>query len=137
MKKKKVSLLKDIRNNSFSYLIALPAIIYVFIFSYMAYPYMIIAFQKYSYQNNSIWDIYTKGKWVGFDNFRFFFASQNAYRVTFNTIYLNLLFIFTGTIASVLIALFLNELRCRWFVKTSQSIMLFPNYISWVVVSTF
>lgn len=134
-KKQKTGLFKDIRKNGFSYLIALPAILYVLVFSYFAYPYMAIAFQKYSYQNNSVLDIFTKGNWIGFDNFKFFFASQNAARVTFNTIYLNLLFILTGTVMSVLLALLLSELRAKRFVKTTQSIMLFPNYISWVVVS--
>ncbi|WMJ85578.1 ABC transporter permease [Anaerocolumna sp. MB42-C2] len=134
-KKKKVSLFQDIARNKFSYIIALPAILYVFIFSYMAYPYMLIAFQRYDYRNNSIFDIIFRAKWVGFHNFKFFFQSQNAFRVTFNTIYLNVLFILTGTIMAVVMALLLNELRCKWFVKTTQSVMLFPSYISWIMVS--
>lgn len=135
LNRKKNGFLMDITKNKFSYIIALPAMIYVFIFSYCAYPYMVIAFQKFDYRNNNLIDIIFKGEWVGLDNFKFFFSSQNAFNVTFNTIYLNLLFIITGTLVSVLIALLLNELRCRWFIKVTQSIMLFPNYISWIVVS--
>ena len=135
LNRKKNGFLIDITKNKFSYIIALPAMIYVFIFSYCAYPYMVIAFQKFDYRNNNLIDIIFKGEWVGLDNFKFFFSSQNAFNVTFNTIYLNLLFIITGTLVSVLIALLLNELRCRWFIKVTQSIMLFPNYISWIVVS--
>ena len=131
---KRVGFFRDIARNKFSYLIALPAILYTFIFSYMTYPYFVLAFQRYDYRNTTILDILLRGEWVGFKNFEFFFASQNAFRVTFNTIYLNILFIITGTFMSVLLALFLNELRCRWFIKTTQSIMLFPNFISWVVV---
>ena len=121
--------------NKFSYLIALPSIIYVFIFSYCAYPYMLLAFQRYDYRNSGFLKILFQGDWVGFQNFKFFFASQNAFRVTFNTLYLNVLFILTGTFMSVLLALLLNELRCRWFTKVTQAVMLFPNYISWVMVS--
>lgn len=135
VKKKKGGLLRDIAKNKFSYLIALPAIIYVFLFSYLAYPYMLLAFQRYDYRNSSIWDIIFHGNWCGLQNFQFFFASQNAFRVTFNTIFLNVLFILTGTFMSVLLALLLNELRSRWFAKTTQAIMLFPQYISWVMVS--
>ncbi|MBP1754033.1 MAG: sugar transporter permease [Firmicutes bacterium] len=127
--------LRDVAMNKFSYLIALPAMIYVFLFNYLAYPYMLIAFQRYSYRNNSIFDIIFHGKWVGFDNFKFFFSSQNAFRVTWNTIYLNLMFIVTGTVMAVLLAILLNELRCKWFVKLTQSVMLFPSYISWIMVS--
>lgn len=135
VKKKKNGLLRDIAKNKFSYLIALPAIIYVFLFSYLAYPYMLLAFQRYDYRNSSIWDIIFHGNWCGLQNFQFFFASQNAFRVTFNTIFLNVLFILTGTFMSVLLALLLNELRSKWFVKTTQAVMLFPQYISWVMVS--
>ena len=131
---KKVSFFKDVARNKFSYLIALPAIIYTFIFSYMTYPYLVLAFQRYDYRNTTIWQILFNGQWVGIDNFKFFFTSQNAFRVTYNTLFLNILFILTGTVMSVLLALFLNELRCRAFVKCTQSIMLFPNYLSWVVV---
>jgi len=134
-KKKRNGIFHDIAKNKFSYIIALPAIIYVFIFSYCAYPYILIAFQRFNYQNNNIFDIIFKGNWVGFDNFKFFFTSQNASRVIFNTFFLNILFILTGTILSLMLALFLNELRSKKFVKVTQSIMLFPNYISWIVVS--
>ena len=135
IKKKKGGLLRDISKNKFSYLIALPAIVYVFLFSYMAYPYMLLAFQRYDYRNSSVWDIIFHGDWCGLQNFQFFFASQNAFRVTFNTMFLNILFILTGTFMSVLLALLLNELRSRWFAKTPQAVMLFPQYISWVMVS--
>lgn len=134
-KKKKGGFFRDVARNKFSYLIALPAIIYVFIFNYLSYPYMALAFQRYDYKNSSIFGILFHGDWCGFDNFKFFFTSQNAFRVTFNTLFLNTLFILTGTLMSLVLALMLNELRCRWFVKVTQSIMLFPNYISWVMVS--
>ena len=134
-KPRKGSFFRDVSQNRFSYLIALPAILYVFVFSYCSYPYMLIAFQKFRYNHSSIFDIVFHGEWNGVENFKFFFESQNAFLVTYNTIYLNLLFILTGTVVSVLLALGLNELRNRWFVKISQSVMLFPNYLSWVVVA--
>lgn len=124
------SLLSDIRRNGTSYLLVLPAMAYTFIFGYMTYPYMVIAFQRFNY---------TKGifhsEWVGFQNFEFFFRSNKALTVTFNTIYLNLLFIIFGTLMALAISLVLNELRKKLFVKISQSLMLFPNFISWIVIS--
>ncbi len=132
---KRHDIFRDMAVNRFSYLIALPALVYVIVFSYFSYPYIVIAFQRYNYQNSTIWSLFTRGNWVGLDNFKFFFESQYAGSITFNTIYLNLLFILTGTVMSVLLALLLNELRSKWFAKTSQSLMLFPNYISWIIVS--
>lgn len=123
-------MLSDIRRNRTSYLLVLPAMAYTFIFGYMTYPYMVIAFQRFNY---------TKGifhsEWVGFKNFEFFFRSNKALTVTFNTIYLNLLFIIFGTLMALAISLVLNELRKKLFVKISQSLMLFPNFISWIVIS--
>jgi putative aldouronate transport system permease protein len=120
----------DVRKNGTSYLLVLPAMVYTFIFGYMTYPYMIIAFQRFNY---------TKGifnsEWVGLQNFEFFFRSYKAVTVTFNTIFLNLLFIVFGTLTALIISLVLNELRKKLFVKISQSVMLFPHFISWIVVS--
>ncbi|MGZ7440103.1 ABC transporter permease [Paenibacillus sp. TH7-28] len=120
----------DIRKNGTSYLLVLPAMVYTFIFGYMTYPYMLIAFQRFNY---------TKGifhsEWVGLKNFEFFFRSNKALTVTFNTIFLNLLFIVFGTLTALAISLILNELRKKLFVKISQSMLLFPNFISWIVIS--
>ena len=128
--KKRTGFISDIRKNKFSYILVLPALLYVIIFSYCSYPYMIIAFKDFNYKLG-VWG----SKWVGFSNFEFFLRSTNAPTVIRNTLVLNLLFIVTGTVASLLIAIVLNELHSRKFVRVSQTIMLFPHYLSWVVVS--
>ncbi|WP_346768770.1 ABC transporter permease subunit [Paenibacillus sp. HB172176] len=124
------SMFSDVRKNGTSYLLVLPAMMYTFIFGYMTYPYMVIAFQRFNY-TKGIFD----SEWVGLENFEFFFRSYKAVTITFNTIFLNLLFIVFGTLMALVIALVLNELRKKLFVKVSQSVMLFPHFISWIVVS--
>ncbi|WP_413371893.1 ABC transporter permease [Paenibacillus taichungensis] len=126
----RIGILSDIRRNGTSYLLILPAMIYTFIFGYMTYPYMLIAFQRFNYAKGIF-----NSEWVGMQNFEFFFRSNKALIVTFNTIFLNLLFIFFGTLTALAIALLLNELRKKLFIKISQSVMLFPNFISWIVIS--
>ncbi|KWX69755.1 sugar ABC transporter permease [Paenibacillus jilunlii] len=123
-------MLSDIRRNGTSYLLVLPAMAYTFIFGYMTYPYMLIAFQRFNYSKGIF-----HSEWIGLKNFEFFFRSNKAFTVTFNTIYLNLLFIIFGTLTALAISLILNELRKRLFVKISQSMMLFPHFISWIVIS--
>lgn len=120
----------DIRRNGTSYLLVLPAMVYTFIFGYMTYPYILIAFQRFNYRKGIF-----HSEWVGLKNFEFFFGSSKAFTVTFNTIFLNLLFIVFGTLMALAISLILNELRKKLFVKISQSMMLFPNFISWIVIS--
>lgn len=127
---KKYTLWTDIKKNPFSYGLLLPAMLFVFIFGYMTYPYMIIAFKKFNYQLG-VWG----SEWSGIDNFVFFFKSTVAARVIWNTLYLNLLFIITGTVMSVALAIMLNEIRLRMFVRVSQTFMLLPYYLSWVVIA--
>lgn len=120
----------DVVRNRASYLLVLPAMIYTFIFGYLTYPYMLVAFQRFNYKKGII-----NGDWVGLQNFEFFFRSNKAFTITFNTIFLNILFIVFGTLTALAISLLLNELRKRLFLKISQSVMLFPHFISWIVIS--
>ena len=120
----------DISRNPISYLFALPAILYTFLFGYLTYPYVIIAFQRFDYRKNIF-----NSEWVGFKNFEFFFKSDYAFSITWNTLKLNILFIVFSTISSVILALVLNELKNRKFLKINQTFMIFPNFLSWVFVS--
>ena len=131
-KKKGYHLFTDIMRNPASYLLMLPAAAYTFIYGYMTLPWLVIAFQKYNFRLGLF-----HSPWVGLKNFEFFFKSTMAATVTFNTVYLNLLFLISGTIASVSLAILMNELKSKWYAKLTQSMMIFPNFISWVVVSYF
>jgi putative aldouronate transport system permease protein len=92
-------------------------------------PYIIIAFERYDFRKGIFSDF------IGLKNFQFFFNSNWAWVVTRNTVVLNFLFILTGTVSAVIMALLLNEVRKGKFLKVSQSSMLFPFFISWVIVS--
>ncbi len=128
--KKKHSLRQDIARNPISYLMGLPVILYTLIFGYFTYPYIVMAFQKFNYVTGLL-----HSPFVGFKNFEFFFKSTQLLNITLNTLKLNLLFIGFGTAASVILALMFNELRSKAFIRITQSLSLFPNYLSWVVVS--
>ena len=75
--------------------------------------------------------------WVGWDNFRFFFESGEWVQVTLNTLYLNALFIITGTLMSILIAIVMSELKNKLFTKSMQTLMTLPNFVSWATVALF
>lgn len=126
----KPSLLNDIRKNTYTYLLVLPAVIYSLLFSYLTVPYLFMAFQKFSFKTGLF-----NSEWVWFENFSFFFKSPRAMSVTINTLWLNFLFIVTGTIVSILLALILNEIRSKLFVKTVQSMLIFPTFLSWIIAS--
>ncbi|KRE44983.1 hypothetical protein [Paenibacillus sp. Soil522] len=71
---------------------------------------------------------------MGLDNLTFFHRSGLA-GVTLNTIYLNLLFIVSGTVCSLCIALLLNEIHHSLFKKVTQSLVILPHFISIIVVN--
>uniref|UniRef100_UPI000A06DC75 ABC transporter permease n=1 Tax=Caldanaerobius polysaccharolyticus TaxID=44256 RepID=UPI000A06DC75 len=108
----------------------LPAVIYYFIFSYIPMTGVVLAFKRFNFRDG-IWG----SPWVGFDNFKFFFISGQAFKVTRNTILYNLAFIVINTILQIAMAIFISEMRGKYFKKVSQSIMFFPYFISWVIVS--
>ena len=110
-------------------IMALPAVIILFLFAYVPMGGLIIAFKDYRFDKG-----FLGSDWIGFKNFEFFFKSNDAWVVLRNTLGLNFLFIFCTLVISVIIALMLNEVRCRKLVKTTQTIMFFPYFMSWVVV---
>jgi putative aldouronate transport system permease protein len=110
---------------------ALPAIVFFVVFCYVPMPGIIIAFKDY----NAIDGVFGS-RWSGFANFAFLVKTGDVYRITFNTLRLNALFIVFGTVCQVSFAVLLNEVRNGLFKKVVQSFVFFPYFISWVVVGS-
>ncbi|WP_256865509.1 sugar ABC transporter permease [Paenibacillus sp. 32352] len=125
-------LVKTGRTNGPLMLMALPGVIYLLLFKYLPMGGIVIAFKDYNFSEGIL-----GSDWVGLKNFEFLFSSQDAWRITLNTLYLNFLFIVTGTIISLILALSLNELRSKWFHSTVQSAFFLPYLLSWVLVGYF
>ncbi|XEC93982.1 ABC transporter permease [Paenibacillus tarimensis] len=126
------SFAREILRNKFLYMLALPGIIFLFIFEYLPLFGLVIAFQDF----NAIKGIFGS-EFIGLKNFEFFFQSKDWLWVTWNTVYLNLLFLSFGTAAAIAIAVMLSEITNKWFKKGAQSIVILPHFISWTVVSMF
>lgn len=110
-------------------LMAMPAAVILFIFSYVPIVGLVIAFKDFRYDKG-----FLGSEWIGLKNFEFFFKSNDAWVVLRNTIGLNFLFIGMTLVVSVAIALMMNEVRSRGMIKIVQTIMFFPYFMSWVVV---
>lgn len=134
MKKKGAGFFKDlaydIKHNSCLCILCLPTIIWYLVFCYGPLVYLLVAFQDYS-PTKGLWG----SEWVGLSNFKAFFGSTNFFNVTYNTIFLNALFITTGMIVSIFIAIALSEVSGRMFKKVTQSIVILPHFISWTVIA--
>lgn len=118
-----------IQENGALLLLALPALIYFIIWHYVPMFGLVLAFKDYTYSAGIF-----GSEWVGFDNFKFFFTSQDALRITRNTVGYGATFIVLNAVTAVTAALLLNEVRSRAAIKTYQTIMILPNFLSWVIV---
>ncbi len=110
----------------------IPTIIWICIFNYYPMYGILIAFKDYSYKKGIL-----KSPWAGFDNFEFLFNYRGVWKIFFNTIFLNLLFLVFTTFFSVLLALVFVEIKNKVYNKLVQTIAIFPHFVSWTVVAMF
>ena len=129
--------IRTLRENFIFLLMVLPGVAWLILFFYIPVFGNIVAFKDYHITGEGFIDSVMKSKWVGFDNFKFLFSSKDAYIITRNTVLYNLGFIFLGLIVSVGIAIIFSELRSKRVVKVLQTSMLFPYFLSWVIISFF
>ena len=128
---------RTLRENFIFLLMVLPGVAWLILFFYIPVFGNVLAFKDYHITGEGFVDSVMKSKWVGFDNFKFLFSSKDAYIITRNTVLYNLGFIFLGLIVSVGIAIIFSELRSKRVVKVLQTSMLFPYFLSWVIISFF
>lgn len=134
LKKKKRFTLDDIELT----IIGMPAALWFLAFCYLPLFGIIVAFKKYKpIVGANFLESLFKSKTVGFDNFKFLFATPDAAIVFRNTILYNVVFIVTGILVSVTLAILISQLHSQKLAKICQTSMFLPNFLSWVVVSYF
>ena len=124
-KKRKVT-----KNEWQLYSMCLIPILLVFIFSYLPMGGIIIAFKNYKY-NLGIFG----SEWTGMENFKFFVTSDSFLKITWNTLSMNAIFIVTGLVMAVTVAILLYYVHSRRATKVFQTVLITPNFQSWVVAS--
>ncbi|MFD0673184.1 ABC transporter permease [Cohnella sp. GCM10027633] len=111
------------------FVLALPGFALLFVNNYLPMFGIFLAFKNLNY---------TKGifgsDWVGFDNFKFMFASNDAWMIIKHTLLYNFSFLVINTVLAVLLAVLLNDVKNRILSKFFQSTMLLPHFISMVIV---
>jgi putative aldouronate transport system permease protein len=111
-------------------LLAVPGLIFLIAFYYLPIFGLVLAFKDFKYNLGIL-----GSPWVGFENFKFFFTSQDAWVVTRNTIGYNFIFIVSVLSVSVLIAMVLSQVKKRFAIKFYQTTMFFPYFLSLSVVA--
>ncbi|MFP4976976.1 ABC transporter permease [Paenibacillus sp. CN-4] len=120
---------KKIKQQTPYHLMLLPGIILVFIFSYIPFYGLVIAFQKYNP------GLGFNSPWVGWDNFQHVFNQPNFVRTIWNTLYMSAFKIVGGILVPVVFALLLNEVARSAIKRTFQTLVYIPNFLSWVIMA--
>ncbi|WP_054956548.1 ABC transporter permease [Paenibacillus dakarensis] len=110
-------------------LMVIPALILIFIFSYIPMYGILIAFQDYKIGHS-----FSSSPWVGLKHFNYFFNSPEFGLVMRNTIVISLLKFCIGFPAPIFLALILNEVRRMRFKRIVQTITYLPHFMSWVIL---
>lgn len=115
----------------------LPGTIWLLLFSYLPMVGTVLAFKKFRIDPDGFFASLINSEWVGWDNFKYLFSTDSAYIITRNTLLYNGLFIILGLVTAVATAIILSELANKKLSKFYQTGMLFPHFLSWVIVSYF
>jgi putative aldouronate transport system permease protein len=110
-------------------IMSVPMLLYVLLFNYGPLWGWLTAFQDYQPR-----DGLAGSKWVGWGNFTFLFGREDFLLSIRNTLAMSVINLVFGTVAAVLLAVLLNEVRNRKFKRTVQTVTYLPHFLSMVIV---
>lgn len=127
---KKKSRLKVYKEHWPLYLMMVPGLLYLLINNYIPMAGIVIAFKKLNFAKGIF-----ASDWVGLENFKFLFASKDAWLITRNTLLYNVAFIIVNMVVGIAIAILICEVRSKKMKKLYQSAILLPFLMSMVILS--
>lgn len=130
--KEKKPLRYYLKRDRFIYLLMLPGLLWYLIFCYLPMFGIVIAFEDYK-PFWGIQGIFTSD-WVGWKHFLKFFKSAYCLRLIRNTLFLSIYSLIWSFPLSIILALFINELKGKFFKKTVQTVSYLPHFLSAVIV---
>jgi putative aldouronate transport system permease protein len=110
-------------------LIAIP-LLFIIVFKFLPMLGLSIAFLDYKPIKG-----FSGSEFIGLEVFKKIFSSGDFYKALKNTLMLNGLDLVIGFPAPIILAILLNEVRCKWFKKTTQTILYLPHFLSWVIIA--
>lgn len=112
------------------YLLLLPGVLYFVIFKYIPIYGIQLAFKDYSFA-----DGIAGSPWVGFDNFTYLFSEAQFWNAFKNTLIISFMKLIVAFPIPVILAIFLSEIRWKKYQKFVQTVLTFPHFLSWVILS--
>lgn len=127
--KQKGSMALYMKKNWQLYVLMILPMLFILIFKFGAYGGLSIAFKDYKIARG-----YAGSEWVGFEIFEKVFSHRDFGKAFRNTLLLNILDLIFGFPMPIILALILNEIRCKWFKKVTQTLLYLPHFLSWVII---
>lgn len=133
----------ELKRHMAYFIMLLPGFIYLFVFSYLPLPAVLMSFKQYKLavppkdhwmQNGFLYSLFYNSPWVGLANFKYVVQAPEFPIFMRNTIGYNLVFMACGLVASIGIAVGINELRQRFVAKLYHTVLFLPYFISWIIV---
>lgn len=115
-------------------IMSIPFVIWLIIFKYIPLWGWTMAFQdvKPATFNKPIF----QRQFVGFDNFIKTFKDRLFTQTMINTLGVSIIGIAVGTVAAIIFAVMLNEMKFLRFKKVTQTISYLPHFVSWVIIAS-
>lgn len=113
------------------YLMLIPFLIWLILFEYVPMAGNILAFKDYKATEGIF-----GSPWAGLKHFQRIFSTPAAIKAIINTVVLSLQRILFEFPVPIILALITTEMRGRKVKKIFQTVLTFPHFLSWVVVSS-
>lgn len=115
------------------HLMLLPAVLLVFIYSYLPMAGNIIAFMKFDIYKGiaAFWS----SKWVGFGNYIELISMGDPLIALMNTVKISAFKIVFGLLVPIVVALLLNEVSHNRVKRALQTVVYMPHFLSWVILA--
>ena len=120
---------KDFKRNGTLYLLVIPVIAYYILFCYRPMYGALIAFKDFTPRIG-----FADSPWIGLKNFKSFFQSPDFGRVMWNTLNISFTNLIWNFPFSIILALFLNEMKSMKLKRFVQTASYLPHFISLVVI---
>lgn len=118
------------------YILMIPGILYMLIFNYTPIAGLVMAFEDFSpYNGDTAIQALFGSPFAGLKYFEKLFTGPDFWRLLRNTLAISLANLIFAFPAPIILALLLNELRCKWFKRFSQTLVYIPHFVSIVIVA--
>lgn len=114
------------------YIMLIPCIVLLVVFSYIPMGGVVIAFKNLNPRLGMFASPWAEPITKYFDQL---FTDQKFWDVLVNTLYISFLRLLAGFPAPIILALMYNEIRNQKFKRFTQTVLYLPHFLSWVVLA--